>query len=81
MGGKDLLKQVHANYYPIHEEFTADFDQIASYLQERGIEFQSNSAGQMMENSFSAAVLKRMFNLFPHEINHHFNRNLKRGIL
>lgn len=80
MGARDLLEKVGSLYYPIHSDFQEDFDRIARYLQDRGIEFQSNSEGPMMEIGFSA-VLKRLLNLAPHEVYHHFYRNLKRGVL
>jgi hypothetical protein len=79
-GGLDLLDQVHSLSYPIHPAFEKEFYQMADYLQGRGISFQSNSEGPIMLIGF-CTVLKKLLNLYPHEIYHHFMRNAKRGIL
>jgi hypothetical protein len=80
IGGLELVKQVHSLCYPIAGTFGDEFNQVANYLQARGIQFQSNSDGPIILIGFSA-VLKKLLNLYPHEIYHHFYRNLKRGIL
>jgi hypothetical protein len=80
MGGLELIRQVYSFSYPIHPDFEEAFNQTAKYLQERGIEFQSNSDGPIILIGF-CAVLERLLNLYPHELYHHFKRSLKRGIL
>jgi hypothetical protein len=80
IGGMELISKVHSLSYPIHENFYKEFDQVADYLQGRGIEFQSNSEGPIILIGF-CTVLKKLLNLYPHEIYHHFYRNVKRGKL
>ncbi len=80
IGAWELIKKVHQRAYPIHPEYEADFDRLANYLVERGIEFQSNSEGPIILIGFCTALMQ-LLNLYPHEIYHHFKRNLKRGIL
>ncbi|WP_082033947.1 HD domain-containing protein [Cohnella kolymensis] len=79
-GASELIKRIHERADPLHPEYNEDFDELAEYLQRRGIEFQSNSEGPEILIGFSTA-LKRLLNLYPHEVYHHFKRNLKRGIL
>jgi hypothetical protein len=79
-GGLDLLDQVHSLSYPIQPAYEEEFYQMADYLQGRGISFQSNSEGPIMLIGF-CTVLKKLLNLYPHEIYHHFKRYAKRGIV
>jgi hypothetical protein len=79
-GGLDLLDQVHSLSYPIHPAYEEEFYQMADYLQGRGISFQSNSEGPIMLIGLCTA-LKKLLNLYPHEIYHHFMRNAKRGVI
>jgi hypothetical protein len=79
-GGLDLLKQVHSLSYPIHPAYEEETYQMANYLQGRGISFESNSEGTMMVIGL-CTVLKKLLNLYPHEIYHHFMRNAKRGVI
>jgi hypothetical protein len=80
VGGVDLLEQVHSLSYPIHPAYEEEFYQMADYLQGRGISFESNSEGTIMLIGL-CTVLKRLLNLYPHEIYLHFMRNLKRGVI
>ncbi|MFC0215226.1 hypothetical protein ACFFK0_22805 [Paenibacillus chartarius] len=50
------------------------------YLTSRGIEFEINSEGTDIVIS-ACAVMKDTFHLYPHEVYHHFYRNLKGGLL
>jgi hypothetical protein len=79
-GGLDLLDQVHSLSYPIHPAYEEEFDQMAEYLKGRGISFQSNSDGPIILIGF-CTVLKKLLNLYPHEIYHHLMRNVKRGLV
>jgi hypothetical protein len=79
-GGLDLLEQVHSLSYPIHPAYEEETYQMANYLQGRGISFESNSEGTMMVIGL-CTVLKKLLNLYPHEIYHHFMRNAKRGVI
>lgn len=80
LGGLELLDEIRSLSYPIHPDFEEEFDQVAAYLQGRGIEFQSNSDGPIMLIGF-CTVLKERLNLYPHEVYHHLKRNLKNGKL
>jgi hypothetical protein len=80
IGRLELIEQVHSFAYPIDPRYDKEFDQVAEYLQDRGIQFQSNSDGPIILIGF-CAVLKKLLNLYLHEIYHHFNRSIKRGIL
>lgn len=80
LGAWDLLEKVHQRAYPIDSVHEEDFGRLAQYLQERGIEFESNSDGPIILIGFSTALM-RLLNLYPHEVYHHLIRNLKRGIL
>jgi hypothetical protein len=54
--------------------------EMYAYLTSRGIEFEMNSEGTDIIIS-ACAALKEQLHLFPHEVYHHFYRNLKRGLL
>lgn len=77
LGALEFTQLVHSRAYPIHVEYEQSYDEMAKYLQERGVEFESTSEGAMMLIGFSAALM-RLLNLYPHEVYHHFIRNLKR---
>jgi hypothetical protein len=79
-GGLDLLDQVHSLSYPILHAYQDEFYQMAEYLQGRGISFQSNSEGPIMLIGF-CTILKKLLNLYPREIYHHFIHNAKRRII
>jgi hypothetical protein len=70
----------HKKAYSVELINSDDFDEMAAYLQMRGIEFQSNSEGPMLLIGFSTA-LKQLLNLYPSQVYLHFKRNLDRGIL
>jgi hypothetical protein len=62
---------------------TEQFDrkqEMYFYLTSRGIEFEINSEGTDILIS-ACAALQELFRLYPHEVYHHFARNMKRGIL
>jgi hypothetical protein len=80
IGGYEIIEKVHSLSYPIHTDFEDEFYDTEQYFRKRGVEFQSNSDGPIILIGF-CAVLKKLLNLYPHEVYHHFNRNLKRGIL
>ncbi|WP_373231764.1 HD domain-containing protein [Cohnella sp.] len=77
LGALEITQLVHTRSYPIHPSYEQSFDEMAEYLQERGIEFQSNSDSSKFLIGFSTA-LKHLLNLYPHEVFHHFKRNMKR---
>jgi len=53
---------------------------VYAYLTSRGIEFETNSEGTNILIS-ACAALQEQFQLFPHEVYHHFYRSLKKGVL
>ncbi len=77
LGALEITQLVHSRSYPIHSDYEQSFNEMAGYLQGRGIEFQSNGDGPIMLIGFSTALM-RLLNLYPHEVYHHFTRIMKR---
>ncbi|CAM3996896.1 HD domain-containing protein [Cohnella lubricantis] len=75
LGAWELMAKVHQRAYPIDREYEEEFGRLASYLLERGIEFESNSEGSIILIGFSTALM-RLLNMYPHEVYHHFNRGI-----
>lgn len=80
LGAWELMIKIHQRAYPIYREYEEEYGRLAGYLQERGIEFESNSESPIILIGFCTALM-RLLNMYPHEVYHHFKRNLKRGIL
>jgi hypothetical protein len=80
LGALEITQLVLSRSYPIHPDYEQSFNEMAEYLQGRGIEFPSNNDRQIKLIGFST-VLMRLLNLYPHEVYHHFKRKIKRKIL
>jgi hypothetical protein len=83
MNALDVMKSVNeltAAYREGKDEYFNRKQDMYLYLTSHGIEFEINSEATDILISVCAA-LKELLHLYPHEVYHHFYRNLKRGIL